>query len=456
MALFMVLGTHASEVYLDDLLDEIDWSEYSFFEVNELALLAEKRQREQDFYYLFAAKNHLINGNIKASKFYLEKIKDTSSKLILVKARYLSLLSFLEGDYNLSLNYIRAPHFDDGKYYKHICLLRVMNLMALKDLKKLEYEGTNCLAVTSDYSINSQLWPSSLVDLRLKKAQALKGGVLQNSQFILNEPEYLRVWLKLALFLNREDLVLGALNDLPPSSYQSNRIREMVGMIHYRLGNKKRALEFIEDIKSSNAENIKGNINLENKEYELAYGHYQLALKYRSNSQNAIERSLPLTWLLGQWDEGRELIKRVHQEGVDQKKRLALDSAFQMRLGQNIKAYEQMELLRKMYMGKLPVELEIMATYSALMGPSTSRKLEIYSQEACTHFDGISCWVYLQQTLWPKLDKAMKSNTKLELPPEDQVESLKSAQAITPLDEPLLIDSKDIDDLDAKKAKLIF
>jgi hypothetical protein len=57
----------------------------------------------------------------------------------------------------------------------------------------------------------------------------------------------------------------------------------VISFIYSRLHDNKKALSFIDDIDSPNAENIKGNIRLRNKEYELAFGHFKLALNKKED-----------------------------------------------------------------------------------------------------------------------------------------------------------------------------
>jgi tetratricopeptide (TPR) repeat protein len=131
--------------------------------------------------------------------------------------------------------------------------------------------------------------------------------------------------MKLALFLNREDVIIRYIANLPSSAYNSKGVRELIGFAYYRLGKTEKALEFIEDIESPNADNIRGTANLLKKKYELAFGHFKLALQKKGNSANALERGIPLAYTLGLWDEGINMLRRVVDTGLDERKKIALE-----------------------------------------------------------------------------------------------------------------------------------
>lgn len=448
-------------------MDAIDWETLSGDEIEEYDLFLEKRNRETDFIYLFQAKNYLINGDIKKAKFYLEKIRDSSSKLSLIKKRYIALIAFIEGDYNKSYEIYNLPYFNTAKYYSHVCIMKVMSLLALKEMNKLENELINCRAQTSQFSSNQQVWLDSITDLAFKKPYALNGGVLQNISFILNDSEYLRIWLKLALYLNQEELALKNISSMHESSYYSKKIREMVGLVHYRNHNFDLAQKFIEDIDSANAENIKGNINLSKKEYELAYGHFKLALKQKENSHNAIERAIPLTWLLGLWQDGLDILGRVadkNQSPKDQKnndfagtldirKKIGLESAILIKMKDYKKTEKNLMELKYMFKDRMPIEIEMMWTFNSLMREDHKSLLR-FSESSCRGFDGISCWIYLNIYQWGNLPKVIKRDEDVRQDPNFSVNSLKEAQAVEHLDEIQLVDQRDIEELDSNQVKL--
>lgn len=464
LVFFLLLGETKSSV---------EWEKLSGDEIDEYNLNLEKNDREGDFLYLFQAKNYLINGGIKRALFYLDKINDNTSKLSLIKRRYQGLIAFIQGDYQNAYRYFSTPYFNNAKYYPHICIMKVMSLMALKEYQKMDYELLNCRAITIKYSKNQQIWLDSLADLALKKPYALKGGILQNVTYLLEDPEYLRIWLKMAIYLNRDEVALKNISSLHESSYQSKKVREMIGLLHYRNNNFDLAIKFIEDIDSSNAENIKGNINLFKKEYELAYGHFKLALKHKKNSLNAIERAIPLTWLLGEWDDGLDLLGRMssgatasyqnktqNQNEADEmnlnlRKKLALETAILMRKKNYTQVQKNILDLKYLYKEKMPAELEMMYAYNSLM-TGDLKNLIRFSEQSCHNFDGISCWIYLNNHLWENLPRVIKRDEEIRQDSHFSISSLKESQAISPLEEEQLVNQKDIEELDSNQIPIEF
>ncbi len=447
--------------------NSINWESLSGDETEEYDLYLEKGERENDFLFLFQAKNYLINGDLKYAKAYLDKIRDTSSKLSLIKKRYIGLIAFIQGDYNKSYQIYNLPIFYSEKYYSHVCIMKVISLLAMKEINKMQYELTNCRVRTSRFSSNEQIWLDSITDLALKKPYAINGGVLQSINFLLGDPEYLRIWLKLAIYLNQETVALKNISSLHENSYYSKKVREMAGLIHYRNKNYDLASKFIEDIDSANAENIKGNINLLKKEYELAYGHFKLALKNKENSHNAIERAIPLSWLLGLWPDALDLISRVIDKNAlerqlgsddspgtfDLRKKIALESAVLLRMKNYNKTQKNLLDLKYMFKDRMPIEVEMMWTFNSLMLEDHKNLLK-FSEGACRHFDGISCWIYLNIYQWENLPKIIKRDEETRQDKNFSVNGLKESQVIESLDEMQLVDQRDIEELDSNQIKI--
>src|SRR5690606_37073154 len=158
------------------------------------------------------------------------------------------------------------------------------------------------------------------------------------------DTEETKVMLKLALYLNQEKLVLNELPDLTLDQLQDSEVRELVGQIYFRSGSLAKSYRFVEDLKSPNSENIKGNLYLLRTKYELAYAQFKLALDQKVNSQNALERLLPLSWLLNDWESGSKYAEQIVAKPESQVNKLTLLSAFLMQKGDYS---ESLKLLEK-------------------------------------------------------------------------------------------------------------
>ena len=63
--------------------------------------------------------------------------------------------------------------------------------------------------------------------------------------------------------------------------------------------------------------------------------HFKLALAKKEDSQNAIERALPLSWILGQWRDGLDLLQKVKSYAGNERNIDALKIAFLIRDNKN-------------------------------------------------------------------------------------------------------------------------
>jgi predicted negative regulator of RcsB-dependent stress response len=431
-----------------------DWAYYTQDEVDLLAMRDQNEQRNRVLMALTLAKRSLINGNLEMAKFYLEKIKTEDTELAVIKLRYQAIITFLQGKHQESLDYINNRKFTRFEWYQEICMLKVINLIALARDEEMQKEAVTCQAATADYSKNGQLWSKTLTDTKnkAKENDILRGNAIENLRHIMDEPELTNIWLKLALYLNREKSVVKHIPELPPEAYRSKRIRELIGLVLFRAGQRDKAMEFIEDLDSPNAENIRGNIRLEKNEYELAFGHYKLALQKKQNSVNALERALPLAWLLGQWDEGKKLLVRTIGVGSDERKRLALATAFDIRQEKFKQARENLNQLDTLFNGKNPFEVEQLNAYVSLRESKRDQAIE-FSAITCKKFDGSGCYLYFIQTLWEDLGKTVMREENLPQV-EIDIAALKRPNTITPLNEPVIVDQRDIEELDSEMIQL--
>jgi hypothetical protein len=434
---------------------KVDWALYKKEEVGRYILEKENKKRTNELLMLSMAKNMILNGNSELAKYYLEKINSDRTRLSNIKLRYLGILSFLEKDYTSSLKYLDKIRLNAHNHYREICLLRVANLMAMDKPKALDDEVKQCANATLNFSNQNQFWLTRLSDIKLKDQSLLKGKGIHNLRRLLGEVEYIKLWLKLALILNKENVVLSYIGKLPSKAFYSKKIRELIAFAYFRMNQKEKALEFIEDIDGPNADNIRGNISLREKKFELAYAHFQLALKKKKNSLNALERILPLTWILGQWDQGLKFLDRLENDKIDLKNKLTLEVAFLIRKGDFKKAQQLLNVLEKKYNSYLPYEVEMMKGFVALRNKKM-RDLEVSSFKACQEFDGVSCWLSLQTLIWENVGQTIERNEPTFTFKDFSIDQLKSKQDSSPLKEAIYVDQSDINELDTQEANLFF
>ena len=419
--------------------------------IQEKFLTDEYNLRKRDIDLIREAKAHLINGDLAKSISALDKIHESDSRVGSVKKRYLSIIHFIQGDYQKTIEMLSGKEFNNNATFSEICTTKIFSHLVLEQYNKAKELNARCQAITNQYSRNSQLWLINIFDLAIDKRFKLGNNNGVSNGFLTEGNEIAQLWLKMALFSNREQFIDHYIGSLPSEAYNAKRIREIIGYAYYRLNNKDKALSFIEDIDTANAENLKGNLSLEKKEYELAYGHFKLALKNKENSLSALERAIPLTWKLGLHQEGKELLQR-HLSGDFYGKR-ALDIAFDIRLENYELAKKKLLLLNRRFVESKPLKVSLMNSFLATYLNDASNK-ELFAEEACKRFDGVNCWLRLQHSLWPNFAAILKNEEKVIELNEFSFETLKQKQTIKELDEPINVNQRDIEELDGKQVQM--
>lgn len=426
--------------------------------LRERDLQADAENRRNDLRDLRLAKYSLLAGDNARAERYLERLGSEHPRLDFVVKRYAALSSFMQGNFSNSYNLLKGERLNLISSYEEICLLRLLSLFALgkkhPDHSKISPEFDNCRAITYKYTDNEHFWLSSMKTISLGDIEKLPGTKITDFTSILVNDESTRLWMKQALYTNREDQILKNIGLLPEESYQNIGIRELLGMAYYRAQNPERAADFIEDLSTPNADNIRGDIALSKKEWELAYGHFRLALKRKDDSLNALERAIPLTWLLEQWKDGIELLSRYVGDDYDPIKLLALETAFRIRLGQYDKADDNLRYLNSKLLGSAPLDIQLMRSYVALMRGDL-KQLKESATIACRSFDGLNCWISDQLLVWDNLTKTVKRSDEINssVRSVDQIMS-DSSNDIIALKEKQLIDQRDIEELDSRDIKL--
>ncbi len=430
-----------------------DWSYYGKEEVERYQIQQEYKAKSQDIFALKEAKMAIINGDLELARFFLSKINTRRSELTLLKNRYLSIVYFIEGDYQTSYDLISSNQYNILQYYRQICLLRLINLIALDDIEKFKGEMGSCQNATIGNASNNHFWLKQVSNIKERNKELLQGTLINQLRQSISNNEYIKIWMKLALFINKEDVIVNKISGLPPSAYQSKEIRELIGFAYYRMGDLEKAEEFIEDIETPNTDNIRGNINLAKNKLELAFGHFKLALNKKQNSKNALERGIPLAYLLGQWDEGLRMLERS-VEIEDVRKKEALETALNIRKGNIKKSRELINVLEYKFKNKLPYELILMDTFVSLKEGNQERLRET-AAEGCRKEEGVHCWLNSKLFEWDNMGKTL-TREDATLGKSFDIDELKKRGEITPLNDNIMIDQKDIEELDGSTININF
>jgi hypothetical protein len=424
-----------------------------FFELNDhqtnhyeyLERVTDKKDADTN---MLLAKGALINGQIDKAIIFLNRISDYDKQNYPIKKRYLSTIYFIKGQYQKSLNNIKHINYTSVSAYREICLLKLINYMALQKSSLYAREVTFCQLAIKDDSIRTSFWLKQFTLLSTNKNKILNYNYLDTIRDLNNDPDYTTMWLKLALYLNKEKEITKIISRLPLEAYESQKNRELIAFAYYRTGNIKMAKEFISDIESPNADNIRGNISLNEGKPEIAFGHYQLALQKKDNSLNALKRSIPLAWQLGLWKEAQTLLDKIQEEDIDQRKKLALQAALTIRDLDLPKAKRNLRLLEYQYDNHGPIEVNLMNSYLGLLEqkPDVVKK---YADKACKGFDGLNCYLQFKNLTIENIGKLITQKESPFSYTEFEVDKLKEVTKYSPLREAKYIDQKDIEELDS-------
>lgn len=413
-------------------------------------LFSEMQEQNVD---LKKVKFFLLNGETRMARVHLNKLAYTQTKLKPVIFRYLGMLSFIEGKFEKSLEYLSLPELQDISHYSKICSLKVLNQVVLNKVYQMENEWEKCRLETSTHIQSGNfVWLETLVRLKVKPYRGLTRAPFKGLNLASLDNEQLKIFLKLALYLNQEKLIEPQLNNLDPIQLQDTEIRELVGHTFFRLGALAKSYRFIEDLNTPNAENIKGNLYVLRNKYELAYAQFKLALEKKQNSQNAMERILPLAWLLGDWEEGAKISERVLASPNTQINKMTLVAAFYTQKGDFEKSAEVLEMITQRSRRGTEVDVTQLHSFVGLM----TNKTQVIKKQAalsCDQYDMVNCWLGLQMEQWDTFPLTVRRNEKL--PMKKEWEKLSQAEINEPLQETVYVNQLDVEELDDKLVELV-
>lgn len=398
-------------------------------------------------------KYYLLNGETRLAQVHLKKLAYTQTKLKPIIYRYLGILAFIEGKFEKSHEFLDQKSLQSMPHYGKICTLKVLNQIVLNKITKLEDEWTKCqLESFGHFNSGNFIWIETLVRMKLKPSVGLTKLPFKGVRLNALDNTQLKIFLKLALYLNQEKLIEPQLLELDQMQIEDVEVRDLLGQLYFRLGALAKSYRFIEDLDSPNAENIKGNLYILRKKYELAYAQFKLALEKKQNSQNAMERILPLAWILGDWEEGAKMAERVVSSPQTQIEKMTLISAFYTQKGDYEKATEVLETIVSRSRKGSELEVTQLHSFVGLMQnkPHVVRKQAALS---CSQFDMINCWLSIQMDQWDSFPLTMRRPETI--PVKKNWEKLANAQVNEPIQETVYVNQLDIEELDDKLIQLI-
>lgn len=422
---------------------------YDIEELNKVLFRDLKSQTRE----LKRVKYYLMNGELRLAKTYLIKLAYAESRLRPIIQRYLAILNFVEGNFEKSLAHLEEPLLQNIPHFAKICTLKVLNQIVLSKIQELENDWSRCQVENADnFREQNLIWLETLVQLKLHPVPGITRIPFRKVRLRALENDDAKMLLKLAVYLNQERLLLDELNELRPDQLQDSELRELIGQIYFRTGALAKSYRFVEDLKSPNAENIKGNLYLLRTKYELAYAQFKLALEQKHNSQNALERLLPLAWLLGDWENGSKYAEQVIAAPQTQINKHTLRAVFLMQKGDYKNAEKVLDYIAERSRKGAELEVTQVASFNALM----QNKVDLLKKAAdssCNQYDLINCWVLFQLGQWDAFPLTIRRDDPL--PEKKEWEKLIKDDLNSPLKETVYVNQLDIEELDDKLIQLI-
>jgi tetratricopeptide (TPR) repeat protein len=422
---------------------------YQLAQMNRV-LFSDLKSQDKD---LKRVKYYLINGEIRLARMYLTKLSYTQTKLRPIVYRYLAMLSFIEGDFAKTYEHLSLPELQNIPHFGKICVMKVLTLIALNKKNDLETSWAKCQVENqANFRGRNLIWLEALVQLKLNPVKGITKVPFKQFKLSALESDEAKLMMKLALYLNQEELIINQLPELTVEQLQDPDIRELAGHVFFRAGALAKSYKFVEDLKSPNSENIKGNLYLLREKYELAYAQFKLALEQKQNSQNAMERLLPLAWLLGDWEGGSKYSEQVLASPQTKINKYTLVAAFLMQKGEYDKTLKVIEKIAHNSRRGTELEVTQIGSFAALMHnkPEVVRKQAALS---CAQYDIVNCWVQLQLDQWDSFALTIRREEKLEH--TNEWEKLISTDLDQPLKETVFVNQIDIEEMDDKLIRLI-
>lgn len=395
----------------------------------------------------------LINGEVGKAQARLIKLAYANSKLRPIIYRYLAILYFIEGSFEKAWDILDRPELSTFPQYGRICLLKVLTEIVLSKTHLIGKDWERCRVENPKSMQASQLpWIEMLIEMKTNPYPGLTKTPFENKKLASFTVPELKIFLKLAMYLNQEALVAPEIPYMEFEQLQDPEVRELAGHILFRTGAFAKSYKFISDLTTPNAENMKGNLYVLRQKYELAYSQFKLALEQKQNSQNAMERLLPLAWILGDWDNGAKYAERVMASPQTQVNKLTLLAAFQLQKGDFEETIKTLDAVSERSRRGTHVDATQLYSFAGLMlnKPDLAAKNASLS---CGQYDLVNCWILFQLTQWESFPVTIRREGPLTV--KKSWEALTQEEVTRPLIETVYVNQLDIEELDDQFIQLI-
>jgi hypothetical protein len=399
-------------------------------------------------------KLYIINGDLDKAKILLKKATLTQDFTKQTQYRYLSIINFIEGNYKLALKILDEPEMKGFSPYTRTCITKVLSLIILDENEKVKIEWNRCRNSLISKSPTRLAWLETIVKLKTSKNPQTVENIFKDVAIDNSFNNELRIYLKLALFLNMEEKIIPRFKYFGFDQIKNFRTRELIGLNHFRNGDLVKAYQFLENLETVNAEVFKGNIYLYQEKYDLAYAQFKLAIKKKQNSTNTLERIIPLSWKLAQWDQGYNYASSITYTKSQFIQNMTLKAAFLTMSDRNKEAQVILKKISNITHSSNPVEVSQIYALNALFHGEYS-DAENYSTQTCYTGDALNCWLAMQLSTWEDFSELVKRKQDIHVEVEDLVTKLTESKINKPIIDNIYLDQKIIEELDNNLIDLV-
>ena len=393
------------------------------------------------------AKYLLVNGNINGAKLLLNESNISVNFTKATQYRYLALIHFIEGNYKKTVEILNKPEMRSIETMNKVCFLRVLSEIILSQREQASISWKNCRNATQSHSDTDLAWMEIIVALKTSNNPDYANNIFKELAIDSVEPRFFRIYLKLALYLNKQDLIINRFKYLSSAPFENETHRELIGLNYYRNGNLNKAHQLLHDLSTANSEVFKGNLYLTQKKYTHAYAQYKLALNKKKNSRNALNRLLPLSWKLNQFEDGITFLQSMEIDNDEILENKTLITVFLTMMGKYDIVSDYLKQIETHTLKGESIEISQLRVLHG-MEKLDIAQVENAAARGCAGHDGLNCWLIVLINSWESVTTYLKNKDKIHHKLKSLTDELIDDNNSTPLVEEPLIQQKHIEELD--------
>ena len=141
-------------------------------------------------------KYHIINGNLDLAKLMLSETTLSVNFTKQIQHRYMAMVHFIEGHYELALQVLAKPEMQDLSVQVKTCLIKALSLIILERTNQAKNHWTECKRLIYPYSKNNLTWIQTIVDLKTTQDSNYLTDFFKNIKVDNLDANSLRIYLK--------------------------------------------------------------------------------------------------------------------------------------------------------------------------------------------------------------------------------------------------------------------